>query len=96
MAAGVYFGLRTARIEIEQVGASEVFFDLAFGEKCVLAGSVLWTYLLHILAPIQQMFFYPKWEIDSSSFVLWLLTIAAVALPFTLFAMSKRLGFQSY
>jgi tetratricopeptide (TPR) repeat protein len=92
LAAGIYFGLRTAKIEREQVGASESFFDLTFLDKFVLAGKVVWTYLLHIIAPFQQMFFYPKWEVDSGSLVQWLILAAAIALPLVLLWKSKKLG----
>lgn len=89
--AGVYFGLRTAEIERTQVGA-EGFFDFSLGEKLVLAGSVVWTYLSHILWPIQQMFFYPKWEVSSTSLIQWTATLTAVALPLVLLWKSKKIG----
>ncbi len=92
LAAGIYFGLQTARIEREQVGASESFFDLTQLDKFVLAGRVVWTYLLHIIAPFQQMFFYPKWEVDSGSLIQWLTFAAAIALPLVLLWKAKKLG----
>ncbi len=90
-AAGLYFGLRTAELERTQVGA-EGFFDLTFVEKLLTAGSVVWVYLIHVIAPIKQMFFYPKWEIDPGSIMLWIALITAVALPLVLLWKSKKLG----
>jgi protein O-mannosyl-transferase len=90
-AGGLFFGLRTAELERTQVGA-EGFFDLAFAEKLVLAGSVVWKYFQHVVAPVKQMFFYPKWDLDTGSIVMWGMFVAAVALPLILLWKSKKLG----
>ncbi|MEE2885902.1 MAG: glycosyltransferase family 39 protein, partial [Planctomycetota bacterium] len=77
---GVLAGLNTARIEVEQVSAGTVYFDRARVDRCLLAGRVVWTYLLHLGMPFEQIFFYPKWQPDPTSVWQWILL--AGVLPF--------------
>ncbi len=91
-ATGIVAGLHTAHLEVVQVGAGGSSFDLGLLERSLLAGKVVWVYLLHVLAPLEQMFFYPKWDPDPSSPLQWLLLAGAVALPLALLKMSRRIG----
>jgi tetratricopeptide (TPR) repeat protein len=77
---GVVAGLNTARIEIEQVAAGTQYFDLSLIDRFLLAGQVVWTYFLHLIAPFEQIFFYPKWQPDPSSIWQWTLLVSAVLL----------------
>ena len=91
---GAIAGLHTAWLEREQVGARDVFFPEYdhFGDRVMLAGAVVWVYLKHVLLPIEQMFFYPKWDPEVSSWWQWVLLISAIALPITLLVKSKQWG----
>ncbi|MCH2100845.1 MAG: hypothetical protein MK209_02865 [Planctomycetes bacterium] len=91
---GAIAGLHTAWLEREQVGARDVFFPEYdhFGDRLMLAGTVVWVYLKHVVLPLEQMFFYPKWDPEVSSWWQWVLLITAVALPITLLAKSKEWG----
>ena len=53
-------------------------------ERFTGAGAVIWFYLAKALAPIDLVFVYPQWEIDSSEIVWWLPAIAAIVLTFLL------------
>ena len=91
---GALAGLHTAWLEREQVGAKDVFFPEYdhFGDRLMLAGTVVWVYLKHVLLPIEQMFFYPKWDPEMSVWWQWVLLIGAIALPITLLVKSKKWG----
>ena len=78
LALGVLAGLHTAQIEAEQVSAGTAYFDLSLLQRLLLAGSVVWTYLLHILLPLEQIFFYPKWQPDAASAVQWIALVGVV------------------
>lgn len=91
---GAIAGLHTAHLEKTQVGAGNEFFpeyDTAF-DRLMLAGTVVWVYLKHLLLPIEQMFFYPKWDPEVGSWWQWILLIAAVGLPLFLLARAKQWG----
>ena len=45
---------------------------LTFGARLVTAGWVPWFYLAKVLAPVNLMVIYPKWNINPSSLVAWL------------------------
>ena len=91
---GAIAGLHTAWLEREQVGARDIFFPEYdhFGDRLMLAGTVVWVYLKHVLLPIEQMFFYPKWDPEMSVWWQWVLLIGAIALPITLLVKSKQWG----
>jgi len=86
---GVLAGLNTARIEVEQVSAGTVYFDLSLIDRCLLAGRVVWTYLLHLVMPFEQIFFYPKWQPDPASVWQWIL-LAGVLLCLAAAVFSTR------
>ncbi|MAW60734.1 MAG: hypothetical protein CMJ94_07855 [Planctomycetes bacterium] len=91
---GALAGLHTAWLEKYQVGADDKFFPEFDGlaDRIMLAGTVVWVYLKHLVLPIEQMFFYPKWDPEVGSWWQWLLLISAVALPVTLLIKSKKWG----
>lgn len=91
---GASAGLHTAYLEEHQVGAEDVFFPEHdhFFDRVMLAGTVVWVYFKHFIAPYQQMFFYPKWDPETSSWWQWILLLSAIALPITLLLKSKVWG----
>ena len=91
---GASAGLHTAYLEETQVGAEDVFFPEHdhFFDRVMLAGTVVWVYFKHFIAPYQQMFFYPKWDPETSVWWQWVLLLGAIALPITLLLKSKTWG----
>lgn len=91
---GASAGLHTAYLEETQVGAEDVFFPEHdhFFDRVMLAGTVVWVYFKHFIAPYQQMFFYPKWDPETSVWWQWVLLLSAIALPITLLLKSKVWG----
>jgi Flp pilus assembly protein TadD len=77
---GVGAGLFTAWVERTVVGADGVGFDLAFVDRCVLAGRALWFYGGKLLWPVNLTFIYPRWVIDAGSLPQWLPLAGAIAL----------------
>ncbi len=64
-------------------GMDIVVRDVTFSQRIVGAGAVVWFYLSKALAPIELIFSYSQWQIDSHA-LLWWLPLAA-ALTVTLF-----------
>jgi tetratricopeptide (TPR) repeat protein len=89
---GLLAGLHTARIEVDQVMLGIDYLGLSMLDRVVLAGSVVWLYFLHFIAPLQQMFFYPKWDPDPASFTQWALVLAAVVLVSVMMRSTRRMG----
>ena len=91
---GAMAGLHTAWLEEYQVGAVDAFFPEfdGFADRLMLAGTVVWVYLKHLVLPVEQMFFYPKWDPEVGSWWQWILLIGAIALPITLLLKSKQWG----
>ncbi|HVW11998.1 MAG TPA: tetratricopeptide repeat protein [Bryobacteraceae bacterium] len=82
LAIGAASGALTAWVEKTYIGAQGTDFSLGIVERCLLAGRVIWFYLLKLIWPANLLFVYPRWMIDAGQ--LWqylfpLLTIAAAA-----------------
>jgi protein O-mannosyl-transferase len=69
---GAVAGLFTAWVERRIIGAEGVAFDLSWPERSLLAGRVVWFYLGKLFWPANLTFIYPRWAIDSTSFVHWM------------------------
>ncbi len=61
---GLVLALHTAHIERTQVGAEGPEFELALGERLVLAARALVFYPQKLLVPWPLIFVYPRWELD--------------------------------
>jgi protein O-mannosyl-transferase len=57
---GAAAGLVTAWVERHYIHADGASFALTLGERCLLAGRVIWFYLEKVLCPINLMFTYPR------------------------------------
>ncbi|MBW2286325.1 MAG: tetratricopeptide repeat protein [Deltaproteobacteria bacterium] len=90
LAAG--FGLLTARLETQHVGAVGWEWDLSFVDRILIAGRALWFYAGKLVWPTQLSFNYPRFEIDSSDLVAWLYPAAAVAVVIAAWALRARFG----
>jgi tetratricopeptide (TPR) repeat protein len=91
LSIGAWAGWRTAMLEVSQVGAEGAAWAWTVTERFLLAGKILWSYALHVLAPNPQ-FLYPKWIPNSADFFQWCLLATAVALPIVLWWKSKSWG----
>ena len=66
---GLGFGLFTLYLERNYVGASGDDWHLSLVARLLLAGRILWFYLLKLIWPFPLIFVYPRWTIDAS--VIW-------------------------
>jgi len=79
-ALGALSGLGTAHFERELIGAQGADFALAFDERLLLAGRIVWFYLGKLLWPAELIFIYPRWTVDASQWWQWLFPAAGAAL----------------
>ena len=83
-------GLFTAWVERSLIGAEGAAFDLAFLQRALLAGHVVWFYLGKLLWPVNLSFIYPRWTIDSSAVAQWLPLAGALAFTFVCWRLRHR------
>ena len=89
--AGIAFGLLTAWMEQNFVGAEGSEFKLSFIERLLIAGRAFWFYLGKLLWPANLVFIYPRWNV--SEWVWWqYLFPAAVFLLFTILWLRRWRG----
>ncbi len=90
-ALGLGASVVTAWVERRYViGGQALHFGLGLVERVLLAGRALWFYLGKLFWPVDLMFFYPRWEIDRSSWWLYLFPLAALVLTLGLWAARRR------
>jgi tetratricopeptide (TPR) repeat protein len=66
---GLISGLFTAWVERRFVGAVGSEFNFTGIDRCLIAGRAIWFYLYKLLWPVNLIFIYPRWDIDST--VVW-------------------------
>ncbi|MGA2508579.1 MAG: tetratricopeptide repeat protein [Chitinispirillaceae bacterium] len=66
-AIGIISGLFTSWVERRFVGAEGSEFNLAFIDRCLIAGRAVWFYLCKLLWPANLIFIYPRWHIDAAA-----------------------------
>ena len=82
LAIGIASGGLTAWVEKTFIGAQGTDFSLNIVERCLLAGRVIWFYLLKLVWPVHLLFIYPRWTIDAGAAWQYLfpaLTIGVIA-----------------
>jgi Flp pilus assembly protein TadD len=79
-ALGAASGLVTSHFERELIGAQGADFALAFDERLLLAGRVVWFYLGKLAWPAELIFIYPRWTVDAAQWWQWLFPAAGAAL----------------
>ena len=89
---GLVSGLFTAFLEISKVGAAGDEWDLALGERLLLAPQVLWFYLGKLVWPAELAFSYRRWEIDTGSAVQYLPWVGTLLVGGALLVFRERLG----
>lgn len=75
---GAIAGLVTAWIERTLIGAAGAEFEMTFIERGLLAGRVIWFYVMKLLWPANLMFVYPRWQIELTVWWQWLFPVAAL------------------
>jgi protein O-mannosyl-transferase len=91
-ALSVSFGLLTASLEVEHVGAQGEQWSLSPIERFLLAGRALWFYASKLLWPHPLALFYPRWTIDAGLWWQYLFPTAALALLVTLWLLRDKIG----
>jgi protein O-mannosyl-transferase len=66
-AIGIVSGLFTVWMERRYAGAVGSEFNLAFIDRCLIAGRAVWFYLYKLLWPANLIFIYPRWHIDAAA-----------------------------
>jgi tetratricopeptide (TPR) repeat protein len=90
---GMVAGLHAISLEAIKVGAQGEAWNLAFVERCLLAGRIVWFYLVKTWLPVGDfLFFYPRWDIQASNPFWWTYLITAVAIWAVLFRLRPRIG----
>jgi tetratricopeptide (TPR) repeat protein len=90
LAAG--FGLLTARLETQHVGAIGWEWDLSFADRILVAGRALCFYAAKLVWPTQLAFNYPRFDVDAGNFASWGYPAAAAAVVLGCWALRGRIG----
>lgn len=61
-AVGAVMGLFTAYYERHYVGASGMDWQIAFWQRCVIAGKAVFFYISKLIWPAKLTFMYPRWN----------------------------------
>ncbi len=91
-AVGIAFGLMTARMEADTVGAVGDEWDHTFIERCLIAGNAVVFYASKLLWPATLTFFYPRWQIDADRAVLYMAPVVVMATLTMLWLSRRRWG----
>jgi tetratricopeptide (TPR) repeat protein len=87
---GALAGLVTAWIERTLIGAQGAEFEMTLIERGLLAGRVVWFYVLKLLWPANLMFVYPRWQIEPTVWWQWLFPAAAIGATVALVALRRK------
>lgn len=82
----------TAADEVSKVRAIGSEWDWTFLERCLIAGRAAWFYLWKLIAPIQLIFIYPRWDIDAGAWWQYLYPLSALLLLGILWWRSPQWG----
>ncbi|RJP33840.1 MAG: tetratricopeptide repeat protein [Phycisphaerales bacterium] len=78
-ALGLAFGLLTAWMEADTVGAAGEEWDHTWIERCLIAGRAVLFYPWKLVWPSTLTFFYPRWQIDATQVSQFLAPLAVIA-----------------
>ena len=76
--------LTAVNIWFQTHGTAEAIRQATPAERIVGAGAAVWFYLWKAVDPIELLFIYPTWHIDTTSVLWWIPLAAAVGLTITL------------
>jgi tetratricopeptide (TPR) repeat protein len=91
-ALGLVFGLLTVWWEANLVGASGRMWEMGYIERVLLAGRVFWFYIYKLIVPVDLIFIYPRWQVDSSAIWQWIFPAGVVLAAALVLAFSRRIG----
>ncbi len=91
LAVGMGSGLFTAYVENTYIGAHGGAFSLTLLQRLLLAGRVIWFYLLKLAYPSNLIFVYPHWTINPSVWWQYLFPAGVLIAGAALFALSRRI-----
>ena len=89
---GVLFGLFTAYLEQHSVGAVGSEWQIAFWQRCIIAGRAVFFYVSKLLWPINLTFIYPRWNPDEFSPLGLFWPLAVILIAAALWYWRKALG----
>ncbi|MDI6829511.1 MAG: tetratricopeptide repeat protein, partial [Armatimonadota bacterium] len=78
-ALAVIFGLLTSYVQAHRNIGEDIVRTDSFLARLAGAGLVVWFYIYKDLLPVNLIFIYPKWEINTMSIVSWLPLAALIA-----------------
>jgi tetratricopeptide (TPR) repeat protein len=87
---GIISGLFTAWVERRYFGAEGSEFNLAFIDRCLIAGRAVWFYLYKLLWPANLIFIYPRWNIDATVWWQYLFPGALLLIGVLFWRLRKR------
>ncbi len=90
LAVGAGAGLFTSWVERNYVGAEGPDFALTLLERCLLAGRVIWFYLAKLAWPVNLVFVYPHWTLDTGVWWQYLFPLGVLALAAALMLLARR------
>ena len=90
LALGAAAGLFTSWVERSYIGAQGPEFALTMLERCLLAGRVIWFYLAKLVWPVNLVFVYPHWTLDTGQWWQYLFPLSALALGAALWRLARR------
>ncbi len=76
--------LTAVNLWFQKHGMDIVVRNANFGQRFVGAGAAVWFYLAKALVPIDLIFVYPNWQIETSSLLWWLPVAAALVVTLLL------------
>src|SRR5207244_1422679 len=89
---GIGFGLITAWLEVDHVGAQGQVWDLSFAQQMMLAGKVLAFYAGKVAWPTDLTFNYPRWNLDVWDWTQWGWLIGVGLIGFLVWVMKDKWG----
>ncbi len=92
LAIGAAAGLYTGYLERTHVGAAGPEWAFSVPQRVLIAGRAVWFYAAQFVMPVEQVFFYPRWNVPSGWTWQWAFPLAAAGAIAALFAMRGRIG----
>ncbi|HXE64526.1 MAG TPA: tetratricopeptide repeat protein [Bryobacteraceae bacterium] len=89
-AVGAASGALTAWVEKTYIGAQGTDFSLNIIERCLVAGRVIWFYLLKLIWPVKLLFIYPRWTIDAGEAWQYLFPLLTIGVAVGLWMYSRK------
>lgn len=91
-AMGIQAGSHTAAVERDVVFRFDANLGVDGLEHLLVAGRALWFYAGKLLLPENLTFMYPRWDLDTGSFVQWLYPLFALGVLLAAWFLRNRVG----